>query len=91
MYLALFPGHSQILSCNCDKSVSGLGVDCYAYICTNQGRRLFERSHYLLQVHSALLYILVGQELCLSGAISIGVHIPAPKYLVVKNYPPGLS
>ena len=69
--------------------MSDLGVGCYECKYTNQGRRLFERSHYPL--HSALLCILVGQELCLSGAISIGAHIQAPKYFLAKNYPLGLS
>ena len=91
MYLALFPGHSQIFLSNCYKSVSGLGVGCYACIYTNQDHRLFERSHYLLPVHSVLLCILVGQELCLSVAISIGAHMQAPKCFLVKNYPLGLS
>ena len=58
---------------------------------TNQGCRLFERSHSPLQFLLVLLCIPVDLELCLSGAILVRAHIQAPKCFLVRNYWLGLS
>ena len=58
---------------------------------TDQGRRLFERSHSPLQFPSVLLCTLVGLDLCLSGAILVTAHIQVPKNFQMRNYPLGSS
>ena len=58
---------------------------------TNQGHRLFERSHSPLQFPSVLLCILVGLDFCLSGAILVTAHIQVTKIFQMRNYPLGSS
>ena len=83
--------------CNIDSCTLHSQLQCnfagilHMHRTTNQGRRLFERSHSPLQFPSVSLCILVGLDLCLSGAILVRAHIQAPKFFLMRNYPLGSS